>query len=316
RELSRGSDLEALKQPLRARLDAAVTDVAASSGSTSSGQVEWTFGTIEESFTTLQAGHQVVGHPGLVDEGSTIGLRAFGSAEAAAAHHRLGVRRLLALTLPDPVDAIVASLDNATKLGLAASPYPNVRALLADLVLGVLLDHVDAHEPVRDRESFDALAAGVGGLDARVRQHLPALVGLLATWREIDTALQGRVELPLLSVMAELKGHVSGLISVGFVGEAGASRLPDLTRYLKAVGQRQAHVANQGQDRLLADRIDHLQRSYEHRLAALPDGQPPTADLRAAGWMLEEFRVSLWAQQLGTATKVSEQRIARLLAQR
>jgi ATP-dependent helicase HrpA len=66
-------------------------------------------------------------------------------------------------------------------------------------------------------------------------------------------------------------------------------------------------------DRLLAERIDALQQAWQHRIDALAPGQPPTDDLVRARWLLEEFRVSLWAQQLGTAETVSDQRIRKLL---
>ena len=315
-ELSRGQDLAALKAPLARQLDAAVTELAAAEGNSASGQTTWTFGTIAETFTTVQAGHDVVGHPALIDEGETVGLRVFGDREVARAHHRLGVRRLLAVSLDDPTDAIVKGFDNSTKLGLAASPYPSVKALVRDLELGVLGDLVDGSPEVRDADSWWELHRQARDLAVRTRQYLPALVALLAKWREVDSALHGRVELAMLPVMTELRARLVALMHPGFLAEVGAQRVSDLTRYLTALQQRHAQLGNLGHDRLQADRIDHLQHSFDHRIAALPEGQPPTEALRQAGAMLEEFRVSLWAQHLGTHGKVSEQRIQKLLDQR
>ena len=97
-------------------------DAAAESGIAATGRTSWSFGTIEQSFTQVRAGHEVHGYPALVDEGSSVGLRVCASPEEQAAEHRLGVRRLLVLGVPDPAPALLAGLDNAAKLGLAASP--------------------------------------------------------------------------------------------------------------------------------------------------------------------------------------------------
>ena len=98
-EAARGKDLEKLLEPLRPSLEQAIADVAADSGVSATGQTTWTFGTIEESFTQLRAGHEVRGFPALVDEGRTVGVRVCASAAEAEAQHRLGVRRLLLLAL-------------------------------------------------------------------------------------------------------------------------------------------------------------------------------------------------------------------------
>ena len=142
-QLGVGKDLEALKEPLRPSFDRAMTQVAEESGVSASGQTTWTFGTIERSFTQTRAGHEVHGFPTLVDEGSSVGLRVAASADEQEAQHRLGVRRLLLLAVPSPAAALVDGLDNTAKLGLAASPYSNVRALIADCVVAAAGELVD-----------------------------------------------------------------------------------------------------------------------------------------------------------------------------
>ena len=129
-EVGVGKDLEALKQPLRPSFDRAMRQVADESGVTATGQ------------TDVDVRHdRAVVHPDargprgarLPDAGRRgqprVGLRVAASPDEQEAHHRLGVRRLLLLAVPSPVGALVEGLDNAAKLGLAASPYPNVRAL-------------------------------------------------------------------------------------------------------------------------------------------------------------------------------------------
>ena len=162
-EVGAGKDLEALKQPLRPSFDRAIRQVADESGVSATGQTTWTFGTIEPSFTQTRAGHEVHGFPALVDEGSTVGLRVAASADEQEAHHRLGVRRLLLLALPSPAGELIESLDNHAKLALAASPYPNVRALVEDCVIaavGELADQAGAGARRRRRSRRWSSAPG------------------------------------------------------------------------------------------------------------------------------------------------------------
>jgi ATP-dependent helicase HrpA len=94
----------------------------------------------------------------------------------------------------------------------------------------------------------------------------------------------------------------------------GAAQLRHLPRYLAAVTERRERLAaGVGRDRLLMDQFVGLQEAYLHRVEALPDGRPPSAGLVKVRWMLEEYRVSLWAQSLGTAYPVSDTRIRKAL---
>ena len=188
------------------------------SGIARSGETTWAFGTIEPSFTQVRAGHEVQGFPTLVDEGDAVGLRVVGSADEQEARHRLGVRRLVALQVPSPAKPLLDGLDNATKLGLAGSPYPTVAALVDDVVLAVFGDLVDARDPVRDEASYDALlAAARAEVEQRSRDLLLLVGDVLARWRATHKALTGRVDLPLLPAMNDLRGQLDRLVRAGFV---------------------------------------------------------------------------------------------------
>jgi ATP-dependent helicase HrpA len=314
REVAAGKDLEALKQPLRPSFDRAMRQVADESGVSATGQTSWTFGTIEPSFTQTRAGHEVRGFPALVDEGSTVGLRVTASADEQEAHHRLGVRRLLLLAVPSPVADLVAGLDNTAKLGLAASPYPNVRALIADAVVAAAGELVDQGPPVRDQAAFDALVARARTeLAQSSAAVLQQVLRVLAEWRTVEKLLSGRVEMAMLPAMTDLRAQLARLVHPGFVAEAGAAALREYPRYLRAMAMRVERLGEQSRDRELMDRVGVLQDAWQHRVDALPQGRPPGADLRRVRWMLEEYRVSLWAQSLGTAQPVSDARIRKAL---
>ncbi len=313
-EVGVGKDLEALKQPLQPSFDRAMRQVADESGVSATGQTEWTFGTIESSFTQTRAGHEVHGFPTLVDEGPTVGLRVAASADEQEAHHRLGVRRLLLLSTPSPAATLLVGLDNTAKLGLAASPYPNVRALLDDCVTAAAGELVDQTATVRDRAAFDALVqrarAELGSASSGV---LAQVLKVLGEWRPVEKALHGRVEMAMLPSMTDLRAQLGRLVHPGFIADAGAAALRDYPRYLRAMTARVDRLPDLARDQELMGRIASLQQAWQHRVDALPEGRPPGADLRRVRWMLEEYRVSLWAQTLGTAQPVSDARIRRAL---
>ncbi|HQR28127.1 MAG TPA: ATP-dependent RNA helicase HrpA [Nocardioides sp.] len=320
-EAARGKDLEALKQPLRPSFAEAMAEVAADSGVAATGQRRWTLATLAPSLTQRRAGHEVVVHPAVVDEGGTAGVAVFGSEDEALARHRLGVRRLLLVELadtagPTPLRAVLDSLGNAGKLALAGSPYPSVATLVEDVEAGLVLDLVDAHPPVRDPKAYAALLAAAGtDREPRLLAAVHVVSEVLDAWRSAGRALSGRAELPLLPALSDMGAQLERLVHRGFVGEVGLARLRHYPRYLRALELRREQLPDQlARDRQLMDLVTDLQQAYLHQVAALPGDAAPGAALRRARWLLEEYRVSLWAQQLGTAERVSDQRVRAALA--
>ncbi len=312
-----GKDLEMLKRPLRPSFEAAVAGAARDSGLAATGQRTWTFGTIERSFTQVRAGHEVRGYPGLIDEGGTVGLEVFASEDEQQARHLLGVRRLLALAVPAP--DLAAGLDNATKLALAGSSYRDVKALLADCALTALGDLVEEVGPegVWDEAAFAALLsraeAGLGTRAVAVRDQV---VRVLRDAMILERTLSGRVELGALASMNDLRQHLGRLTAPGFVARAGSAHLAHLPRYLAAMAERHRRLAEApGRDLELMARVGEFQVGYEQRLGALPPGRPPGAALTRLGWLVEEYRVSLWAQHLTTSEPVSDARLRKAMGQ-
>jgi ATP-dependent helicase HrpA len=314
-EQARGKDLDALKAPLEDQFDAALAAVAGESGFDATGQTEWTFGDLPPEIVQRRAGHEVLAYPAVLDEGATAGLGVFGSAEEAAARHRHGVRRLLMLALPFRADP-TEGLDTTQRLGLAGSPYPSVSELLDDVRAAILTDVVDAYPPVRTQEAYAALvAAGRESLDRRTDDVVRDVLRVLADWRETDRMLSGRAELVTLPALQDMREQLSRLVSRGFFAEAGADRLRRFPTYLLAIRRRRAELdENVPRDRQRMDSVRPLEEAYLHQVAALQEGRPPGDTLRRARWMLEEYRVSLFAQSLGTDGPVSDQRIRKLLS--
>jgi ATP-dependent helicase HrpA len=307
-----GKDLEELADHLQPAAAEAVE--AAGSDLAATGQTTWTFGAIAPTVTMIRAGHDVLGFPALVDEGGSVGLRVLASAGEAEARHIVGVRRLLLLGVPSPAAGIASWLSNADKLALAGSPYPSAAELLDDCVAAAV-DDLLGETVVRDQQAFaDALGTIRTDLADATRAVLADVLIVLARWRGVDRLLRGSVDLPMLPAFADMRSQVERLVHRGFAAETGAAQLRELPRYLAAVGLRHDRLVDNtgqavGRDRLLMDRVLPLQQAYLDRLAALPEGQPPPAELVKVRWMLEELRVSLWAQSLRTAYPVSDKRV-------
>jgi ATP-dependent helicase HrpA len=180
----------------------------------------------------------------------------------------------------------------------------------------VLTDVIDAHLPARTDEAYAALvAAGREALDTRTDQVVRDVLRVLADWRETDRMLSGRAELLTLPALQDMREQLARLVGPGFLAEAGAERLRRFPTYLLAIRRRREQLDERvARDRQLMDQVRPLDEAYLHQVTALQEGRPPGELLRRARWMLEEFRISLFAQQLGTDGPVSDQRIRKLLA--
>ena len=181
---------------------------------------------------------------------------------------------------------------------------------------GIVGEVVDQHPTVRDEAAYDAVVAAsreavASGLGPAVHD----VMRVLEAWRTTDKAISGRADLMTLPALTDMRAQVGRLMAPGFVGDAGVRRLRDYPRYLGAVTHRRERLDGQvARDRQLMDQLAGLQEAWLHAVAAVPDGQPVPQHLRDARWMLEEYRVSLFAQQLGTREKVSDQRIRKVMA--
>ena len=174
---------------------------------------------------------------------------------------------------------------------------------------------VDRSEPVRDERAFDALVGPCPSTSSRscARGVLLQVLRVLGDWRLVEKALHGRVELDLLPAMTDLRGQLGGLVHDGFVGEAGAEALREYPRYLAAMQTRIDRLGDRARDRELMDRVLAAAGGLAAPGRRAAAGTSRARALRRVRWLLEEYRVSLWAQQLGTPVPVSDTRIRKAL---
>jgi ATP-dependent helicase HrpA len=306
RVVGTGKDLAALQRQLRPKLRATLSARAGSL--TRTGLTTWNFGALPQVFTD----GEVKAYPALVDAGETVDVRLFETADAARAAMRAGTRRLILLGARSPVKDIAARLTTAQKLALSDNPHGGVAAFFADAVHcaadGLI---VEAGGPAWDRDGFERLAS-------HVRPRLHAATSQVVTWAEeiLRAANAARVRIgelrsPVLRpAAADIADQLTGLVYPGFLTGAGLARLPSLVRYLRAIERRLDKLAdNAGRDAQQMAVVHRVQDAYAAALAALPATARSGAAAREIRWLIEELRVSLFAQTIGTPVPVSERRI-------
>ena len=261
--------------------------------------------------------------PSLVEEPDrTVVVRTLADEAQVRAAAHAGLRRLLYQDLALPAGRVTTRWTGQQALALAASPYPNTPALVEDVQLAALdaltAEHLGARTPtdVRDPDAYRSLREFVRDrLEDRVHRIVGDLVVVLTAWRELEVQVKGSTSLALLATAQDVRAQSSALVHAGFVGEVGAARLPQLARYLRAAAHRLTKAADNPQrDADLAWQVSDVQRAFDEARAAAsarPGGVPPElADVR---WLVEELRVSLFAQHLGTPVPVSAARIRKAL---
>ena len=311
RTLASGKDLERI----RAELTPAVRETvqAATRGIELTGLTDW------PPVTEIPRVHEdgVLGYPALVDEVASVALRVLDAPPAQRVAHRAGVRRLLRLSTPSPVRSVVAELDNATKLTLGRSPYPSVPALLDDALTATVDSLIDetggapwtaaAYQNVHDHVRANAhqrLAGcrrhGGRGVEARAR-------GRAAAWARQRRSRCCPASPTLVTISA-------GWSAPGSSARPAGRGSPISRRYTRGIALRLERLpGREARDRQLMATAHQLEAEWQELAENAPLWAPPDAELADVRWMLEELRVSLFAQTLGTPYPVSDKRVLKAL---
>ncbi len=300
RRLAEGKDLAGLKRELAPRQR---ETLAESTGIERQGLKDWDF----DGLPRLHEQGRLKAYPALVDQGDSVAIRTFGTEEEQRRAMWLGVRRMILLNAPSPAKHLQSGLGNQAKLTLAHSPHGSVQKLFSDIT-DAAADRLMAEHggPSWDRESYrrlyDAVRADLADTAAGI---LGRTERVLAAYQSVQRKLKGTTSLVLVPSLTDVRAQLDELVHPGFVTETGADRLPDVLRYLRAIEHRLDRLPeNPGRDRQLMAQVAAVRREWE--LAGRP------AEVR---WMIEEYRVSLFAQSLGTRYPVSDKRIRKAITE-
>jgi ATP-dependent helicase HrpA len=311
REVASGKDLDAVRQQVRPRLQAMLNEAAG--GLLRTGLRDWSIGTLPRVFTR----GQITAYPALADAGDAVDVRLFDTEAQAQASMARGTRRLLVLAVPSGVRSIADRLPTERKLAMSRNPYPGIGALLDDCA-ACAADQViaDAGGPPWDAGGFARLvAAARDALPLATARVVELVAQVLEAAQQAEAGLQRTARPLLAAALADARDQFATLIYPRFVSETGQHRLPDLVRYLRAISRRLDTMAEDpGRDAERMAAVHRVTDAYQQAVAELPAARRSGADVQAVRWMIEELRVSLFAQLLGTSGPVSEKRIQAALA--
>ncbi|MER7674584.1 ATP-dependent RNA helicase HrpA [Kitasatospora sp. NPDC096128] len=318
RRLAESKDLEELRLKLKPKLKETLSSAASGQGIEQSGLTAWPAGlpVLQRTFEQRSRGHSLRAYPALVDEGDAVGVKLFDTPQAQTRAMWAGTRRLLMLTTTSPAKSIQGRLGNQAKLALSHSPHGSIAALFEDVVAAATDRLMTlAGGPAWDEAAFAKLHDKVRTdlYDLSADTTLKTATALIA-FHKASTRLKSVSSPVLLNAVNDVRLHLASLVHPGFVTATGWQRLPDLKRYLLAVDRRLEALPNHPQrDAQQLLKVQQVQQAYGELLAAVPAGQQPSEEVRAIRWMIEELRVSFFAQGLGTPSPVSEKRITKAM---
>jgi ATP-dependent helicase HrpA len=226
------------------------------------------------------------------------------------------VRRLLRLTVASPIRSVVAGLDNPTKLTLGRSPYPSVSALLDDALTAAVDSLIqEAGGMPWTAQAYREVRAHVGAnAHDRLREVVGTVGELLSHAHAAERLLSSGSSAALLPSLSDAREHLSRLVRAGFISATGWPRLIDVARYTRGIVLRLERLpGRESRDRQLMATAHQLEAEWQELADDAPLWAPPDAELADVRWMLEELRVSLFAQTLGTPYPVSDKRVLKAL---
>ncbi|WP_433203501.1 ATP-dependent RNA helicase HrpA [Nocardia sp. CA-107356] len=313
--LARGKNLTQLKTQLSEQVSASVA--RATAGAERAPATVWTsesLGTVAPTVRSEVAGQTVTGYPALVPEGEGVAVRVLSSPAEQAAAMRAGTRALVLAAVPTSVRTVTASLPPQDRLALSQNPYGSLDLLIEDCRAAAADELIAAAGgPVRSPDQFDALLARIRPeFVSAVARIVRVVVPVLAGAHQVSSALADTSE---RDIADDVRQQLDDLVFPGFISEWGSTRLRELPRYLQAARTRlEALPGSAVRDRQGMVDIDRALAAYDRLLNALPEIRKHAPDVTDIWWMIEEFRVSLFAQKLGTPYPVSTRRIERAIA--
>lgn len=315
KKIAESMNLDELKFSLKDRVQESISAVA-DDGIEQSGLHIWSFAELPQCYEQKQRGFSVKAFPAIVDEKDAVGIKLFETEFEQSVAMQQGLRRLLLLNVPSPIKYLHEKLPNKAKLGLYFTPFGRVLDLIDDCI-ACAVDKL-----IADFGGFVWDEAGFEKLRDFVRENLNEVTvdiaqkveQILSLNHALNQRLKGKMDFTMAFAFSDIKAQLSGLIYPGFVQKSGYDRLPDLQRYLQAVDKRIDKLAQDvNRDRAAMLRVEQVQQAYQQLLAKLPKSKPISDEVAEIRYMIEELRVSLFAQQLGTKYQVSDKRVLAII---
>ncbi len=305
KEVALGRDLAAIQDTLGRRAQRRFMDMQGA-GFNRDGETDWTFGRVQES---LKTGDGARSWPALVDQETAVGLRLYDTWGESARSHVAGVMRLLRLRLVDKLKYLKSHHGLSGEALLAWSSVGSADFLVTDLVNRCLVDTAGEVSIIRERDSFDSLCAMVRArIGSTLQAHALILNEILVLHGTVARVVHGGLETRHPGIFADVSGQLEDMVYPGFLSDLESGRILHYPRYLNAIKERLVQVEqNPARDH---QRMVKIEPWWHRYLDGIEAGCIYDDAMDAYRWLVEEYRVSLFAQRLGTAEKVSEKRLA------
>ncbi|MGZ9897900.1 ATP-dependent RNA helicase HrpA [Shewanella gaetbuli] len=311
RLVAEGRQIEPLKEQLQGVVAKAIRKVA-DKGIEQAQITQWSFGDLPKQYQQRKGNYEVKAFPALIDNKSDVEIKLFDDEHEAAKQHRLGIRRLLLLNIPSPVKHLQQSLPNKAKLAMYFNPFGQVQLLIDDIIQASVQQLLDEKQlDIRSEDQFEQAKEWVRQeLNPAAEQISLKVEKILTIYQRIKKRLKGKISLDIAFAMSDIQSQLDKLVYKGFVQDCGWDKLTDVARYLSAIENRLDKLpVDPNRDRIHMQSISKLQDLLTAQLAKIPKLQPVPEALIEARWMIEEYRVSCFAQVLGTAYPISEKRV-------
>jgi ATP-dependent helicase HrpA len=286
---------------------------AAPSVASSARYTAWTFGELPELMEVQRGAQSLIGFPALIDKGSHVEIEVFDEPEVAATKHRAGLRRLVALQIKEPLKYLEKNIPDLQKMAVAYMSLGTADEL-RDQIIEVALDRAFLQEPLpQDEAAFRArIEEGRTRLNL-IAQEVARLAGTILTEYQA-AARKLKDSKPAKDVADDIAAQLQRLVPKRFIASTPYPQLQHFARYLKAIVMRLDKLrGDPARDAARLAELRPLEQRYQRRLVELKgQGDARLVEFR---WLLEELRVSLFAQELRTPQPVSVKRLEKTWAQ-
>ncbi|WNC70213.1 ATP-dependent RNA helicase HrpA [Thalassotalea nanhaiensis] len=315
--LKQGRDLTALKEQLQGKVKESIKSVA-EKGIERENIKQWDFNDIPKAYEKKVANLVIQAFPALVDKNKDVAIELFEHKSLAEQAMLKGLTRLVLLNIPSPIKYLEAKLPNKAKLGLYFNPFGKISDLLNDCI------EACAQQLIKDSGDLPYEQAGFDQARDLVRAEIAdkvlasaiKLEQILSLRHDIAKKMKGNIGLNIIQAHGDIKQQLETLVFKGFVSKSGVDKLDNIVRYLKGILRRMEKLPiDPNQDRLKMIEVQKAEELYTALLLQQPKNKPTNSDIVEIKWMIEEFRVSVFAQNLGTSLPISLKRIKNKIAE-
>ena len=317
KKIAESGDLDALKFQLKDRVQSTLSNIA-DDGIGQRGLHLWSFADLPQCYEQKKQHFSVKAYPAIVDEQTSVGVKLFETEAEQVQAMQAGLRRLLLLNVPSPIKYLHEKLPNKAKLGLYFAPFGKVLELIDDCIacaVDKLINEFGGFVWTEEKfgELQEFVRANLNDTTAEIALQVEKCLTLAF---ELNKRMKGKMDFTMAFALSDIKAQLAGLVYPNFVTQTGYQRLADLYRYLTAIDKRLDKLGTDtNTDRAKMLRVEQVQDAYKQLLAKLPKSKTVPAEVLEIRYMIEELRVSLFAQQIGTKYPISDKRILNVIGE-